>query len=37
MSDAHPFQALRYDTRRVDLSRVIAPPYDVIAAEDRAA
>jgi len=37
MSDVHPFQALRYDTRRIDLGRVIVPPYDVIAASDRAA
>ena len=25
-----PFRALRYDASRVDLSRVLAPPYDVI-------
>jgi len=31
-----PFRALRYDPARVELSRVIVPPYDVIAAEDRA-
>jgi len=31
-----PFRALRYDPTRVDFSRVIAPPYDVIAAEERA-
>jgi uncharacterized protein (DUF1015 family) len=31
-----PFRALRYDPARVDFSRVIAPPYDVIAAEERA-
>jgi len=37
MSDLRPFRALRYDTRRVDLSRVIVPPYDVIAAGDREA
>ncbi len=30
-----PFAGLRYDTRRVDLSTVIAPPYDVIGAEER--
>jgi uncharacterized protein (DUF1015 family) len=30
-----PFRALRYDPARVDFSRVIAPPYDVIAAEER--
>jgi uncharacterized protein (DUF1015 family) len=31
-----PFRALRYDPARVDFSRVIAPPYDVIPAEERA-
>lgn len=31
-----PFAGLRYDTARVDLSMVIAPPYDVIGTEDRA-
>jgi uncharacterized protein (DUF1015 family) len=31
-----PFRALHYDPARVDLSHVIAPPYDVIAAEERA-
>jgi len=36
MSDAYPFHALRYDTRRVELGRVIVPPYDVIAPGDRA-
>ena len=36
MSRIRPFRALRYDTSRVDLSRVIVPPYDVVAAEDRA-
>jgi uncharacterized protein (DUF1015 family) len=36
MSELHPLRALRYDPQRVDLSRVIVPPYDVIAAEDRA-
>jgi uncharacterized protein (DUF1015 family) len=30
-----PFPGLRYDTARVDLSTVIAPPYDVIGQEDR--
>jgi uncharacterized protein (DUF1015 family) len=37
MTDIRPFRALRYDPARVDLSRVIVPPYDVVAAEDRAA
>ena len=36
MTEVRPFRALRYDPARVDLSRVIVPPYDVVAAEDRA-
>ena len=36
MTVALPFRAVRYDTRRVDLSAVIVPPYDVIAADERA-
>lgn len=35
MTTLRPFRALRYDTGRVDLARVLAPPYDVIAADDR--
>jgi uncharacterized protein (DUF1015 family) len=35
MSELHPFRAMRYDPERVDLDRVIVPPYDVIAAKDR--
>ena len=35
MSDIRPFRALRYDPARVDLAKVIAPPYDVIAAAER--
>jgi uncharacterized protein (DUF1015 family) len=31
-----PFAGLRYDSGRVDLSQVVAPPYDVIGPEDRA-
>jgi uncharacterized protein (DUF1015 family) len=31
-----PFCGLRYDAARVDLSMVIAPPYDVIPPEERA-
>ena len=31
-----PFAGLRYDPARVDLSMVIAPPYDVIAPDERA-
>jgi uncharacterized protein (DUF1015 family) len=30
-----PFRALRYDPARVDLSRVLVPPYDVIAPDER--
>jgi uncharacterized protein (DUF1015 family) len=37
MTVARPFRALRYDTGRVDLSNVIVPPYDVIAADERGA
>jgi uncharacterized protein (DUF1015 family) len=37
MTTLRPFRALRYDTARVDLGRVLAPPYDVVAAEERAA
>lgn len=36
MTDVRPFRALRYDAARVDLDRVIAPPYDVVTAEERA-
>jgi uncharacterized protein (DUF1015 family) len=31
-----PFAGLRYDTARVDLSMVVAPPYDVIGPDERA-
>jgi uncharacterized protein (DUF1015 family) len=30
-----PFSGLRYDARRVDLSAVVAPPYDVVSPEER--
>jgi uncharacterized protein (DUF1015 family) len=30
-----PFRALRYDPERVDLARVLAPPYDVIDAAEQ--
>jgi len=36
MTVVRPFRAVRYDTKRVDLSKVIVPPYDVIAADERA-
>ena len=35
MSEVRPFRALRYDPKRVDLSRVLVPPFDVISPEDR--
>jgi len=31
--DFQPFKAWRYDTQRVDVSTVLAPPYDVISQE----
>jgi uncharacterized protein (DUF1015 family) len=37
MTDVRPFRALRYDPDRVDLGKVVVPPYDVIAADERAA
>jgi uncharacterized protein (DUF1015 family) len=37
MTDVRAFRALRYDPRRVDLGRVVVPPYDVIADDERAA
>jgi uncharacterized protein (DUF1015 family) len=37
MTRVRPFPALRYDPARVDLGRVVVPPYDVIAAADREA
>ena len=35
MTDIRPFRALRYDPRRVELAKVLAPVYDVVAPEDR--
>ena len=35
MTAIRPFRALRYDPGRVDLERVIAPPYDVVTPEER--
>ncbi|MCC6641427.1 MAG: DUF1015 domain-containing protein [Deltaproteobacteria bacterium] len=37
MTDVRPFRGLRYDTSRLDLSRVIVPPYDVITPAERVA
>jgi uncharacterized protein (DUF1015 family) len=36
VTDVRPFRALRYDPDRVALDRVIAPPYDVVNAAERA-
>ena len=35
MARIEPFRALRYDPRCVELGNVIAPPYDVVAREER--
>jgi uncharacterized protein (DUF1015 family) len=37
VTDVCAFRALRYDAGRVDLARVLVPPYDVISEEERAA
>lgn len=37
MTIARPFRAIYYNTDKVELSRVIVPPYDVIAADERGA
>lgn len=37
MTDVRPFPALRYDPERVELSRVIVPPYDVVQPDEREA
>ena len=37
MTAVRPFQALRYDLKRVELSKVIVPPYDVVADDERSA
>ena len=37
MTVVRPFRAVRYDPERVELSRVIVPPYDVVAADERGA
>ena len=36
MTRVHPFRALRYEPKSVELSDVLAPVYDVVAPEDRA-
>ena len=35
MARIEPFRALRYDPKRVELANVIAPPYDVVARDER--
>lgn len=35
MTVVRPFHALRYDLKRVELSKVIVPPYDVVADDER--
>ena len=35
MTAVRPFHALRYDLKRVELSKVIVPPYDVVADDER--
>jgi uncharacterized protein (DUF1015 family) len=35
VATVRPFQGILYDPQRVDLSRVVAPPYDVISAADQ--
>ncbi|MBW2384575.1 MAG: DUF1015 family protein, partial [Deltaproteobacteria bacterium] len=35
MTVVRPFRAVRYDPTRVELSKVMVPPYDVIAADER--
>ncbi len=37
MPDLRTFRALRFDTAATDLSRVLAPPYDIISPGERAA
>ncbi|HEY8072453.1 MAG TPA: DUF1015 domain-containing protein [Labilithrix sp.] len=36
MAEIAPLKPLRYDLSRVDLAKVVAPPYDVISPADRA-
>jgi uncharacterized protein (DUF1015 family) len=35
VATVRPFQGILYDPKRVDLSRVVAPPYDVISPADQ--
>jgi uncharacterized protein (DUF1015 family) len=36
MAEIAPFRGVRFDTSKVEASRVLAPPYDVIDADQRA-
>ena len=36
MAEFTPFAGLRYNTEKVELSNVIAPPYDVVKGDMRA-
>jgi uncharacterized protein (DUF1015 family) len=36
MAEIAPLTPLRYDVSRVDIAQVVAPPYDVISADERA-
>jgi len=35
VATVRPFQGIRYDPQKVDLGRVVAPPYDVISPRDQ--
>src|SRR5256885_16621828 len=35
MADTRPFRALRFDAARIDPALTIAPPYDVISADEQ--
>ena len=35
MATVRPFQGILYDPQRVDLARVVAPPYDIIGPADQ--
>ncbi|HEY8677754.1 MAG TPA: DUF1015 domain-containing protein [Candidatus Dormibacteraeota bacterium] len=35
MANVRPFRGIRYDPDRVDLSQVVAPPYDIITPDDQ--
>ena len=35
MAKIIPFKGFRYDPSRIEIEKVVAPPYDVIGDEDR--